>query len=140
MKVYVDQGVDQNKLKQLAKDYDLELMQGHRIESRIKNATQIGEPFILNISKLGGMDRLVDNNFKEIEKIIGKDNYADIIHLYSAYMENGCQYFITNNPRDFIRAIRKDSTSTAKRDELEKILTGLRIVTLDEFSDGLRKC
>jgi len=138
MKVYVDQGVNQKTLRKLRKKYNFAVVQGHRTESRIKGASQISEPFTIGVSLIGGMDKIVGDNMTEVSRIIGKNNRNDINHIYSAYMENDCEYFITNNPDDFIRNTRKDAKGT-KRIELEKQMQGLKIITLSEFEQILTK-
>jgi len=138
MKVYIDQGVNQRKLRELRKKFKFEVVQGHRTEGRIKGASQVSEPFTIGVSVIGGMDKIVGDNMSEVSRIIGKNNRNDISHIYSAYMENGCEYFITNNADDFIRNGKNDAKGT-KRKELEKQLQGLRVVTLNEFERALAK-
>lgn len=139
MRVYADQGANRKRLKELAKEHGFEVVQGHRTEDRIKGATQIGEPFTLGVSLLDGSDLLAGDNIHDVTRIIGKDNAADISHIYSAYMDRDCGYFVTANPKDFIRRVRKDPESNEKREELEALLDGLEIVTIDELANRLEE-
>lgn len=56
-------------------------------------------------------DYIGSNKFEKIKKIIGSENYEDILHLDSAY-KSGCKVFFTRDRNDIIN----------KRDELEKLL------------------
>lgn len=133
MRVYADQGANRKILKKLSSEYGFEVVQGHRTEERIDGATQIGEPFTLDVSILDGPDLLVEESIRDVTTIIGRENGADISHIYSAYMDRDCDYFVTANPKDFIRKIKKDQESNGKREELEKIVTGIHIVTIEEL-------
>jgi hypothetical protein len=138
MKVYIDQGINQRAVKKMAKQYGFKVIQGHRTENRISGATQISEPFTIGASLIGGIDRIADDNITDVSRVIGRGNRADISHVYPAYMEEGCDYFVTNNPRDFIRNGKKDKNGT-KRTKLEELMPGLKIMTLDEFQSELKR-
>lgn len=61
------------------------------------------------------------DKFKEIERIVGKSNRKDVLHLDSAY-KTGCQYFLTPDKKDIV----------SKRRELEPLL-GLKIFHSSEI-------
>ena len=123
MKVYVDQGANLKKLKILKNKGLLYLVQGHTLEQSFKNVDQVGKAFTIGVSTIGGADMLVGEDLDAVSKLIGKKN--DVGHIYSARL-NHCDYFITNNPKDFIY--------NGKREKLEKILN-LKIRTSEEFLD-----
>ncbi len=140
MPAYADQGVNQRRLRTLQKQYGFEIVQAHDIEQNIAIANSVPHPFIISISTLGGGDYLADSDIDEIDGIMGTTNISkkggkDTLHIYTAY-HAGCAYFITANPYDFIYNSRKDKTD-GKRQRLEALLKGMRIVTLDEFEDIL---
>ncbi|MFO0971066.1 MAG: hypothetical protein U0520_01805 [Candidatus Saccharimonadales bacterium] len=140
MKVYADQGVDQRKLRTLKNQYGFDIVQAHDIEQNISVAKNVPHPFVLGISLLDGGDYLAGDDINEIGKVIGgttvgKNGGTDTLHVYTAHKE-GCQYFITNNSADFIYTSRRDKTN-GKRQKLEEILRGMKIVTLDEFEKAL---
>lgn len=138
MKVYIDQGVNQKVVKQLQKSKPFVLVQGHSLEQLFTITEKVGEPFRLDHSLLDGSDRLVGDNYSQVESIIGKINSNDVDHLYSAYMD-GCDIFLTNNPDDFIRSKRGDANDVLKRAQLEAILNGIKIMTLEEFKSYLKE-
>jgi len=135
MKVYCDQGVDQKILKQLMLEYPLEVVSVNHYEEPVKLATAVPGVFMLDKSRLDSGDYLADAGIKPLEKLLNKgkpsDRY-DVTHLYSAYHAD-CKYFITNNPKDFIREVRNDSSSNGKREKLEEMLKGMKILELQEF-------
>jgi hypothetical protein len=130
MKIYIDQGVDQVKLRKLKKEHDLTYIQGHSLEQIFSWTEKISQPFRLDSSYLNGPDLLAGDNALEVQAVIGKGNKNDIDHLYSAYMAQDCNYFITNDKDEFIK--------NGKRERLEKILPGIKIVTLEEFELAMR--
>lgn len=138
-KVYIDQGVDQPKIKSLSKEYKFQIVQAHSTEKKIAGARSIARPFTIGVSLLDGTDKIADENIHTVNSIIGKNNRADITHIYSAYMEPNCRYFVTNNPKDFIYESKRVKHSHKKRIDLEKSLPNLKIFTLKEFETELKK-
>ena len=139
MKVYCDQGVNQKTLKKLAGDFSLQLVHVGHYEQVIRDAEDIPGVFMLGVSMLGGSDYLAGDDIEDVKEIMRPHKHGDnfdVAHLYSAY-HDGCQYFVTNNPKDFIRETRNDKSSNGKRGQLEKLLKGMKIVTLDELSTEL---
>ncbi|NTU72565.1 hypothetical protein HGB07_00075 [Candidatus Roizmanbacteria bacterium] len=134
-KVYIDQGVDRKKITNLKRLHDLEVVHVGHYEQKLRHADSIPGVFMLGVSTLGGGDYLAGDDIDDIEDIMHPNKVSDrfdLAHLYSAYHAK-CEYFVTNNPKDFIRDIRNDPSSNGKREELEKILTGMKIVTTDEL-------
>lgn len=135
MKVYIDQGVDQKKIKKLKQLYGFEAIHHQSLEQPIKVADAVPGVFVLNQSILGSGDYLADCDVTDFQIIIGKSNKQDRLdtaHLYTAIHAN-CDYFITNNPDSFIYDDRKNKDSDNKRIELEKLTEKLKIVRLGEF-------
>lgn len=66
------------------------------------------------------------SSFKEIQKIIGKENHADVLHL-ERHVNSGRDYFVTND-NDFLK----------HRAVLEKTFA-IRITTVDELEIELHK-
>ena len=104
-------------------------------EQAIKCAKPINGVFILNKSLLDSGDYLADDELsKKIDCIMfpdghnKKSDYLDSAHLYSAYIE-GCDYFVTNNPRDFVR--------NGTRDKLKVVMSSIGIVEIDELEERL---
>lgn len=133
IKIYVDQGVNQKRLRTLRAKYEagVDLVNVNHYEQRIKCARSISGVLTLGGSALDGDDYLGDDCIlKQIEVAMFPDgknkpnDNLDIAHLYSTYIEK-CDYFVTNNPRNFIYSgIRK---------RIERILPRLKIVDIDEL-------
>lgn len=121
--VTIDQGINLKLLKVFQDNKLIILHQAQELEQQFKSVRQQGKPFTLGVSKLDGLDMLVGEKFKLVEEIIGAENKKDILHIYSAY-QNKSEYFITDNPDDFI--------SKGKREKLEKVLS-LKIRRTKEF-------
>ncbi len=127
-KVGIDQGVNLKKLKRLQDSGIVVLYQAHDLEQQFRRVTQQGRPFRLDLSELDGSDMLADEKFYDVLGELGKDREADVEHLYACYL-NRNDYFITNNPDDFIRG--------GRRERLERLL-GVKIRRTEEFLDELR--
>lgn len=139
LKVYSDQGVDRKRLGKLTKDFSLQVVHVGHYEQRLKDADEIPGVFMLGVSMLGGGDYLAGDDIEDINGIMKPSKHSDrfdIAHIYSAY-HGGCQYFVTNNPKDFIREVRDDPNSNGKREQLEEVLKGMKVVTLDELEEIL---
>lgn len=136
MKVYVDQGVNRKIITALRKEFGFEIVHVGHYEQSLSYAEDIPGVFMLDHSMLDGGDYLGSDDIYKVEEVMAvqkKSDRFDIAHIYSAF-HAGCEYFVTNNPKDFIREVRNDPTSTARRQKLEGVLNGLRIVTLEEFA------
>ena len=122
--VGVDQGANLRHLRQLQREGRLVLVQAHTLEQSFKYVADQGKVFRLD-SGLDGPDLLSDESqLQEVERIVGKENRADIEHVYVSWL-NKNDYFVTENPDDFI--------SDGRRESLELILPGLRIRTTEEL-------
>ena len=78
---------------------------------------------MLGHSKLDGPDVLADEKVHGVERIVGLDKRLEIAHIYACYV-NECDYFVTENPDDFIYGGRKEA--------LESLL-GVKIRRTEEF-------
>lgn len=139
IRVYVDQGVDRKELLKVASVFQLELVHVDRYEQHLRYADSIPGVFVLDRSRLDGGDYLAGDNISDVEEIIQRQKISDqfdIAHIYSAHHE-GCRYFVTNNPKDFIREVRNDPMSNGRRIKLEAVFKGMEIVTLRELSARL---
>lgn len=139
MRVYIDQGVDLPEISNLAALFSFEAVHVDHYEQKLKYIDPIPGTFILNISRLDGGDYLAGDDINDVEEIMQPHKPSDrfdIAHLYSAY-HSGCQFFVTNNPKDFIREVRNNPASNGKREKLENILYGMKIVTLQELESEL---
>lgn len=58
MKIYIDQGVDQRKLKVLSNKYDFDMVQAQGLEQNIKIAGNVPKAFTIGLSTIGGDDYL----------------------------------------------------------------------------------
>lgn len=78
--------------------------------------------------KLGVLDVLADEKVaQEVERIVGVENRIDMGHSYAAYL-NECEYFVTDNPDDFIKG--------GRRQALESLL-GVKIRRTKEFLEEM---
>lgn len=78
--------------------------------------------------KLGVLDVLADEKVaQEVERIVGVENRIDMGHIYAAYL-NECEYFVTDNPDDFI--------TSGRREALESLL-GVKIRRTKEFLEEM---
>ncbi len=123
IKVSVDQGVNLPKLKALESKGIVALHQVHDLEQRFREVQPQGRAAMYGKSRYGGPDMHADEKFKEVLGIMGPDKVNDAHHIYAAYL-NGNEYFLTENPDDFING--------GKRESLEKIL-GVKIRRTEEF-------
>jgi hypothetical protein len=121
--VYVDQGVNLKKLRALQRKGGIKLVQADSLEQQFKGVDKQGRAFTIGQSQIGGSDMIADDNVDVVAAFMGKQNNIDFNHIYAAYLSH-CDYFVTNNPKDFIHK--------GKRAELESML-GLKIRTSDEF-------
>lgn len=122
MKIYIDQNIDVKRLKRNIPLPSVEVVQCHDLENKRGIAEQVGGSFTIGASTIGGPDMIVGDNFIDVSKVIKNHNKKDILHIYSAYM-NKCDYFVTDDMDEFI----------SNRNQLEHILSPLKIVTLDEL-------
>lgn len=142
MKIYADQGVNQRKLAVLKKQYGFDVIQAHSIEQNIPIAENVPHPFTIGISMIDGGDYIAGDDIHDVGNIVGgtvvgKGGGTDVLHIYTAHKAD-CEFFVTNNPKDFIYSSKKDRTD-GKRQQLEEILSGMKIVTLDEFEESIRE-
>jgi hypothetical protein len=108
IKVAVDQGANLKALRELQRRGLVTLHQANELEQSWRGVIQQKKGFMLDHSKLDGPDELGDEKIvREIERIIGLENRKDIGHIYAAYL-NECEFFVTENPDDFIRDGRKE--------------------------------
>lgn len=138
MKVYIDQGVNQRKLRALRDIYGFDIVQAQGLEQNIKIADDVPKAFTIGLSMIGGSDYLAGDDIEPVKSIIGSstiNDRLDVGHIYAAY-HTGCVYFVTNNPKSFIYRTRADKTET-KRKQLEEALTGLKVVSIDELEQEL---
>ena len=127
IKVGIDQGVDLKALQRIQEQGIIELRQANELEQTWDpNVTQ-QEAFMPDHSRLGGPDVLANDKAAEVEKILGPGNEKDVAHILAVYMDE-CEYFVTENPTDFIDG--------GRRDELESLL-GLKIRRTLELTDDL---
>jgi hypothetical protein len=79
--------------------------------------------FMVGDTKLG-RDVVADEMIaRELERIIGPQNRRDIGHIYAAWL-NKCDYFVTENVKDFINGSRREA--------LESLL-GVKVCRTKEF-------
>jgi hypothetical protein len=130
IKVAIDQGANQRVLRRLQDQGVVELRQANELEQTWRDVSQQGKGSMLvsadgrSRSRLDGPDGLADEEVvREIERIVGAGKWADVAHVYAAHL-NGCEYFVTENPDDFIRDGRKE--------QLERLL-GVKIRRTDEL-------
>jgi len=124
IKVGIDQGADQKLLRPLQRQGLIQLVQANELEQPFRHVTKEKKGFMLGHSKLGGPDELAKAEVVErLEEIIGLANRKDIGHIYACYI-NKCDYFVTENPDDFIYGGRKEA--------LESLL-GVKIRRTEEF-------
>lgn len=127
LKVYVDQGVNLKKLRALQSQGVITLLQANSIEQQFKGVGKQGKAFTIGDSVIGGLDMIASDDIGDIEAEIGRQHKNDFNHIYAAYL-NKCDYFITENPRDFI--------NKGKRARLEQKL-GIKIRRTDELLNEL---
>jgi hypothetical protein len=125
LKVAVDQSVDMKPLWRLQRSGRIVLFQAHDLEQSFRDVLAQGRPFRIEESALDGPDMWADENFAEVESLIGRgrEKRADVEHVYAAWL-NQCDYFGTNDSTDFIR--------NGRREQLEQLLRGVRIRRLEE--------
>lgn len=128
IKVGVDQGVDLRRLRRLQDSGALTLFQAHDLEQQFRQVAQQGRAFRLDVSTLDGPDRLADERFEEVRRLLGRDREIDAEHLYACCL-NGNEYFLTENVKDF--------TQHGRRETLQALL-GVKIRRTQEFLDELR--
>ncbi len=121
--VAVDQGVNLKKLKRLQQKGLIKLFQIHNLEQLFEQVEPQGGVFTLDVSSLDGPDMLAGGNLDSTKSLFNKKSETDFMHIYGAYL-NGNEYFITDNPRDFI--------NDGRREELEAEL-GLKVRRTEEF-------
>lgn len=128
IKVYIDQNVDQKKVEKIKKLYNYIVVQNDT-EQQFSKTSKVNKAFTLDSSTLDGPDVLAGDSIDFVKKIIGKERPADIGHIYSAYI-NECNYFISENIKDFV--------NDGKKDLLEKALSPLKIRRLNEFIEEIK--
>jgi hypothetical protein len=119
IRVGIDQGVNHKILKALIISGDIEACQVHDLERIWPFTTKIGNGFRAGVSAIGGLDRIVGEDWAKVLSIVG--HTIDAQHVYGAHMA-GCTYFLTNDRDDILN----------KRDRLELIIKP-KILTLEEF-------
>jgi hypothetical protein len=70
---------------------------------------------------------LADDLVRGVEAIVGLNRGVDVAHIYACYL-NDCEYFVTENPDDFIKG--------GRREALESLL-GIKIRRTKEFMQEL---
>ena len=132
LKITMDSGVDLKRLKILEKDGLVEIhdVKGENFARSVR--CRESAVFILDHSTLDGEDVLTDNSerYEKIIQIIGRGNFQDARKL-DAHIREEFDYFVTNNPRDFIY--------NNKREKLQNSFSELKIVTIDELEDICQK-
>jgi hypothetical protein len=128
-KVYVDQGVNLKKLRTLQAQGLVTLLQANSIEQQFKGVSKQGKAFTIEESVIGGLDMIAGDNIGDIGAEIGRQHKNDFNHIYAAYL-NKCDYFVTENPRDFI--------NNGKRESLEQKLN-IKIRRTDEFLANFKR-
>ena len=124
IKVAIDQGAKQNLLRPLQDQGLIELRQANELEQIWSDVmTQQKKGFMIGHTRLGRDVLAEEKIIRELERIIGPQNRIDIGHIYAAYL-NKCEYFVTENPDDFIKGGRKEA--------LESLL-GVEIRRTEEF-------
>ncbi len=125
--VAIDQGVDFRRLRGLQEKGIIVLHQVHDLEQafwqKFPQVVPQGRAFRLDYSSLGGPDMLADEKFEQTLRIVGQTNHSDAHHIYASYL-NRNDYFITENPDDFIH--------DGKKEKLEALL-GVKIRRTKEF-------
>jgi hypothetical protein len=130
IKVAVDQGANLKALRELQRRGLVTLHQANELEQTWPgHVIQQKKGFMLDHSKLDGPDELADEKVHEVEKIVGSDKRADIAHIYAAYL-NECEYFVTENPDDFI--------NDGRREALESLL-GIKVRRTNELGQEIAK-
>ena len=123
IKVGIDQAANLKVLRNLQHQGLIELRQANELEQTWSDVVQQKKGFMLGSSMLNGPDVLADDKVHEVEAIIGLDKRTDIAHIYAAYL-NKCEYFVTENVKDFING--------GRREALESLL-GVKIRRTEEF-------
>lgn len=127
-KITRDSGADLKRLKILEKKGLIEIN-----DVDIENITDKVKNKILPLGKWGSSptksrwDHCVWGDgeaLNEIEDIVCEGNGNDAIIL-EAHLRSGNDYFVTNNPNDFVRK--------GRREKLESKFRGLKIVSVDEL-------
>lgn len=138
--MYVDQGVHLEDIKKIADKYSLELVHVGHYEQTLRGVNDTPGVFVFNSSMFDGGDYYAGDDIEELKNIMKPSKSSDrldVAHIYSAY-HDGCKFFVTNNPKDFIRHIRNDATSNGRREQLEKLFSGMKIVELKELEKALQ--
>lgn len=138
MKIYLDQGVNQQEVLTLQQRYGFDIIQHQSLEQNIKIADSMPGVFFLDQSMLDGGDYQAGDDVQEYEAIIDKSSQNDRIdttHFYTA-INAGCDYFLTNNPKSFIYSSKRDWVE-GKHKQLESAANGMKIATLEEFKTEL---
>jgi hypothetical protein len=119
IKVGIDQNVELKALRALQRQGLIELRQANELEQNpFRDVVQQKKGFMLGYTKLGGPDELAKGEVvEELQEIIGLANGKDIGHIYACYI-NECDYFVTEDVKDFI--------NNGRREALESLL-GLKI-------------
>jgi hypothetical protein len=124
-RVGVDTCVNLKRLKALQRSGILALYRVRKLEQKFRNVVEQAGPFQIEISELNGPDMLAGEEFREALRIIG--SRPDAVHLYACHL-NHCDYFVTDNRKDFI--------DHGRREKLEALLGG-KIRRTDEILNEL---
>jgi hypothetical protein len=127
IKIGIDQGVDLKALRRLQRQGLFELRQANELEQTWRDVIQQKKAFMVGHSRLGVEDVLAEEKASEVERLLGPGNRMDIAHVYGAYL-NGCEYFVTEDPTDFI--------NDGRREALQSLL-GVKIRRTREFIQEL---
>ncbi|MFA5829509.1 MAG: hypothetical protein WC843_03375 [Candidatus Gracilibacteria bacterium] len=132
LKITRDKGVDLKRLNKLRRQGLIKIY-----DVKIENETSKVPDKILPVGVWGHTkwDECIwgdekDNTFDKTLEIIGKENIKDAIHL-EAHIRNKFDYFVTNNPNDFIK--------NGKREKLELEFPILKILTIEELEKICQK-
>lgn len=126
--VAVDQGVNLKILRKLHRSDKIKLEQVRDIETLRADIQDHGQPFTIGISIIGGSDMLTNDVGSKVKAMFRKDQNNDYLHIYSAHQVHA-DYFVTEDKDDFIK--------NGRREELEKLMPGLKIRTTCEFMDEI---
>lgn len=134
LKITMDSGVNLKRLNILKERGLIEIhdVKGENYAHSVKNRENAA--FVLEHSCFDEDDILLDKDgvrrYNDIRTIIGNDNYKDAIKL-EAHIREGLDYFVTNNPRDFIY--------DGKRESLQSRFKDLKIITIEELEKICQK-
>jgi len=131
LNITVDVSADLKRLRRLELAGQLKIfavnIENHRETRKIQNKEPPVAVIGSKITTIGNSVTAPTNNkFAPLQRIIGKQHHADILHL-ERHIESGRDFFITDD-NDFL----------SKREELSREL-GIRILTVDEIEQHIEQ-